>query len=70
MDGHMHDEKLHDAMDCATVRDQLAFLLYGELSFDEEEKMETHLDACADCRTASRPPCLVWVRNAGRGGSG
>jgi len=52
MDGHMHDEKLHDAMDCATVRDQLAFLLYGELSFDEEEKMETHLDACADCRTA------------------
>jgi hypothetical protein len=25
-------------------------LLYGELSFDEEEIVETHLDTCAECR--------------------
>jgi hypothetical protein len=27
-------------------------LLYGELSFDEEEIVETHLDTCAECRGA------------------
>jgi hypothetical protein len=34
------------------VRDQFALLLYGELSFDEEELVETHLDGCAECRVA------------------
>jgi hypothetical protein len=34
------------------VRQQLAMLLYGELSFDEEEIVETHLDTCAECRGA------------------
>jgi hypothetical protein len=29
-----------------------ALLLYGELSFDEEERVDSHLDGCADCRTA------------------
>ena len=27
-------------------------LLYGELYFDEEERVESHLDACGECRTA------------------
>ena len=37
---------------CTEVRDQLPLLLYGELSFDEEEVVETHLDTCGECRTA------------------
>jgi hypothetical protein len=37
---------------CTYVREQLAMLLYGELSFDEEEVVETHLDACTECRGA------------------
>ena len=37
---------------CAQVREQLAMLLYGELSFDDEEIVETHLDTCAECRGA------------------
>jgi hypothetical protein len=39
---------------CTEVRDQLAMMLYGELSFDEEEIVETHLDTCAECRDALR----------------
>jgi len=37
---------------CEKVRTQLAMLLYGELSFDEEEAVDRHLESCADCRTA------------------
>ncbi len=37
---------------CALVRDQLDLFLYGELSFDEEETVEVHLDVCAECREA------------------
>jgi hypothetical protein len=37
---------------CGTVRSQLALLLYAELSFDEEERVEAHLDECAECRAA------------------
>ena len=39
---------------CTEVREQLAMMLYGELSFDEEEIVETHLDTCAECRVALR----------------
>jgi hypothetical protein len=39
-------------MSCESVRPLLPMLLYGELSFDEEETVETHLDTCADCRKA------------------
>jgi anti-sigma factor RsiW len=46
------DAKLETKNKCAGVRDQLALLLYGELSFDEEEIVETHLDTCAECRGA------------------
>ncbi len=38
--------------ECAAVREQLALLLYGELSFDEEERVEVHLETCAECRVA------------------
>jgi len=37
---------------CKTMREQFALLLYGELSFDEEERVEAHLDACQPCRVA------------------
>jgi len=37
---------------CEVVRRQLGMLLYGELSFDEEETVEAHLESCADCRSA------------------
>ena len=37
---------------CASVRDFFALYLYGELSFDEEERVESHLDGCGDCRKA------------------
>jgi hypothetical protein len=39
-------------MNCKEIREQFALLLYGELSFDEEERIDSHLDGCADCRTA------------------
>jgi len=37
---------------CEKVRMQLGMLLYGELSFDEEETVDAHLESCADCRAA------------------
>jgi len=39
-------------MNCKNIREQFALLLYGELSFDEEERIDSHLDGCADCRDA------------------
>jgi hypothetical protein len=40
------------AVKCSAVKDFFALYLYGELSFDEEERVESHLDACVDCRKA------------------
>jgi len=37
-------------MNCDTAKQQLVLFVYGELSFDEEEVLEQHLDGCADCR--------------------
>jgi hypothetical protein len=34
---------------CATAREQFSLLLYGELSFDDEERLESHLGSCTDC---------------------
>ena len=39
-------------MTCQEARAQFALLLYGELSFDEENRIETHMDGCLDCRAA------------------
>jgi len=46
----MSDENIMTTCDAA--RDQLALLLYGELSFDEEERIDQHLDSCVECRAA------------------
>lgn len=39
-------------MNCEKARDEFALLLYGELSFDEEETLERHLEGCEGCRAA------------------
>jgi len=39
-------------MTCEEARKNLPLFLYGELSFDEEEQVEVHMDECAGCRTA------------------
>jgi hypothetical protein len=41
-----------DEMNCAAVKDFFALYLYGELSFDEEERVESHLDGCVSCSKA------------------
>lgn len=38
--------------DCETIRRDLPLMLYGELSFDQEERVEAHLDHCMECRAA------------------
>ena len=37
-------------MTCEETRKNLPLFLYGELSFDEEELLEGHMDECAACR--------------------
>jgi HEAT repeats/Putative zinc-finger len=37
-------------MTCEEARKNLPLFLYGELSFDEEELVEIHVDECASCR--------------------
>jgi hypothetical protein len=37
-------------MTCEEARKNLPLFLYGELSFDEEELVETHVDECNGCR--------------------
>ena len=44
--------KRREQISCKEAREQFAMLLYGELSFDQEERVESHLDACAECRTS------------------
>jgi anti-sigma factor RsiW len=39
-------------MTCEEARKNLPLFLYGELSFDEEELVEVHMDECSACRTA------------------
>jgi hypothetical protein len=36
--------------DCELTSKQLSLLLYGELSFDEEERVQQHLEVCGVCR--------------------
>jgi hypothetical protein len=42
----------HDEITCTGAREQFALLLYGELDFDQEERIDSHLDVCGECRTA------------------
>lgn len=37
---------------CEAIRQQLPMLIYGELSFDQEEAVESHLETCQKCRAA------------------
>jgi anti-sigma factor RsiW len=46
------NSKGREEIACAAVREQFTLLLYGELSFDQEERVESHLDTCVECRTA------------------
>lgn len=39
-------------MNCDQVRKELSLFLYGELSFEEEENLHQHLEACEGCRQA------------------
>lgn len=37
-------------MNCETIKDLLVLLNCGELSFEEEERVETHLESCPGCK--------------------
>jgi len=37
---------------CEWVREHVALLVYGELSMEEEERMESHTAGCEECRAA------------------
>jgi|HubBroStandDraft_6_1064221.scaffolds.fasta_scaffold31759_3 hypothetical protein len=39
-------------MKCEDVKKTLPLFLYGELSFEEEERLEIHMDECDACRAA------------------
>jgi hypothetical protein len=41
-------------MTCDATAKQLPFLVYGELSFDEEEQLHQHMESCAGCRDEYR----------------
>ncbi len=41
-------------MTCEEVRELVPLLLYGELSFDDEELLESHLERCKSCGVALR----------------
>lgn len=37
-------------MNCERAKSELPLLLYGELSFEDEERLQSHLDGCEACR--------------------
>ncbi len=39
-------------MKCEEALERMPLFLYGELPFEEEERLETHIDECAGCREA------------------
>ncbi len=45
----MNPNHLNSDLSCDQARAHFALLVYGELSFDEEERLESHLDGCAEC---------------------
>ncbi len=56
-------------MNCQEVRDLIPLYLYGELSFDEEERVERHLASCAAC-AAERARCEKLTLLLGEGEAG
>jgi HEAT repeats/Putative zinc-finger len=54
-------------MKCEEARDAMPLFLYGELPFEDEEKVELHIDECAECRTAlGKQQALFQAIDAGR----
>ena len=52
-------------MKCEDARKTLPLFLYGELSFEEEERLEVHIDECDGCRAAlAREKALFQSLNA------
>jgi len=47
-------------MNCEEARKTIPLFLYGELSFDEEERLEAHLDECTGCREALARDKALW----------
>jgi len=47
-------------MNCDEARKIVPLFLYGELSFDEEERLEAHIDECASCREALARDKALW----------
>lgn len=47
-------------MNCEDCRAKLALFLAGELEFDGEEAMESHLEACGECRAEERRLVAVY----------
>jgi hypothetical protein len=41
---------MSNVITCQEAQSQFWLLQYGELTFDQEERVETHLDECSDCR--------------------
>lgn len=56
-------------MSCQEVRDLIPLYLYGELSFDEEERVEQHLASCPAC-AAERARCEKLTALLGEGEAG
>jgi hypothetical protein len=46
-------------MNCEEVKGQVPLFLYGELTFDEEEALDAHLESCAGCRAELARQTLV-----------
>ena len=49
-------------MICDDATRQLSLMLYGELSFEEEEAIHQHLEACEPCRSALEQVRAVHAR--------
>jgi len=47
-------------MNCEDAKKTLPLFLYGELSFDEEERLEAHIDECTACREALARDKALW----------
>jgi hypothetical protein len=56
-------------MSCKDVRELIPLYLYGELSFDEEERVEQHLASCREC-DAERARCEKLTALLGQGEAG
>jgi len=52
-------------MKCEEARERMPLFLYGELSFEEEERFELHIDECSMCRdTLAREKSLFQALDA------